>query len=211
MESEKEVQIQKIHDLLNSNDEANIELGIQLMVNLGLIKELPEKFQRNDIIIKESNVTGIGNSSEEFGTKYLKKLDTFLVKVPKYRRKIFNLMTVLLHQFSINPHKIPKVILKLSIINNKAIISSEAMYCTKEVKPLKEEFDKIMTLKIEEIKYYYKEVLDSFTNENYLHSFRLDFMDIRRRNSKVELLFNYEEFNEEYSFVKFQLTININT
>lgn len=80
MQSEKEIQIQKINELLNSKDEKNIELGLQLMVSLGLMKELPERFQQRGVALDKYKLVAIGNE-RRIGNELNRQLMNLLRKI----------------------------------------------------------------------------------------------------------------------------------
>lgn len=206
----QEEQTLKIRDLLLSQDKAMVELGLQL-IDLGKRNYLIEDFDKNDIIIQESSITGIGDDSQEFSRKYLRCLESFLDKIEEEsatKRKVFNVMAEVFSQFTKVQDKTSKVILKAICYNQKYLVSSESIYSKKEIKKIIVFLNRFNNLTKEEIKNRYKTTLSSRPNLLTPPDSFLDWISFRTRNWKNPIEYEVQAFDKNYHFFKIQVTID---
>ena len=211
MDKDKEEQIQKIKDLLASKDEANVELGLQLMEVLGLLKDIPQKFKENSIMITENSILGVGIRLPNFLRDFLDELDNILNKFNLrllYNNNICSSIIELFYlyyQFSV---KIPKIILKVLMNEKKCISSSEAICNKKEIEEIIIILNQLNNFGYNELKDYYQ---PKFGPKGLLKkdSSFFGWIELRQKSFDNPIQYEVQPFDENYSLFKVQVVLNL--
>lgn len=210
---EKEIQLQKIKELLFSKDEASVELGLQLMKALKIMENFPAQFRGNDIITGANYIRGVGVDSENFLGNFLQSLENFfhdLAEEARTKRKIFNVVVELFQHFCSVQNKIPKIVLQVLYEHKQCAVHSETIYNEREIQAITSFLDILNSKNKQEIKEYYQTRVCGGSLNFYLsHDKKLHWVDLRRKNFPNPIQYSIQPFDENYSIFKVMVTAGI--
>ncbi|MEA3445951.1 MAG: SiaB family protein kinase [Bacteroidota bacterium] len=179
------------------------------------VKELFRDFYKGDILYEyEGDITN--NSIDIVLSTIEEKLNTLNVK-PGLRKKAFRVIVESIQNLYHNiPEKPPESsktsdkfgVFVISLHDNCINIASGNFIKRDKIQILKARFDQVNSLTAEEIKYIYREILNSgeFTDKG---GAGLGLLDIARKTGN-ELTYYFHDYNDEFGFLTIVIKVTVN-
>lgn len=216
----QEEQVKKIQDLFKSKNDADFELGAQLMISQGLIKGIPKRFKEVKIVNTEKKVTSTEYYSSSWNIFFGHYLEIFkdqtkdnipqFVGSTYFYLNITKCLELLLNCFSRFLDKIPKVMLEAVALDRKYILSSETICSKSEINSTIKLLKLLNSFNQKELNKYIKSKSNLTEPILPLDSF-LDWMMVRKKSFPKPILYKVQELGENYSSFKVQVTIITST
>lgn len=219
MELEKEAQIQKIHEMLESHDSKFFELGFQLMESLGLTHETLKRYGN---VHYENSDNQIRIAIAEWKREIFKILSQKIERLvdskyenSKITRIVFTILVELYQetqkQFFLElENGEPNITFLIELQDRQVVIKRTIIFTNNIVEEITKEIENLNQLDKEGTKQYIlTKIKSSKIGLSLKGGISLGWVDIRRKGYPNLIQYEVQPFDKNYSIFKVHVTINV--